>query len=341
MKLPAAILILGVLLTFSTQAQWVINDVSYDATGQSEIVWTDDGSYGIQMFNKADDNGNIKVMEYAKVSDSNFTRDSFRLNTAYTFEPLTSALVANGVVSHATIDGNSYEDGLTSGGVLNPGTGWILVDYGDGTHGVEHSGRNHRVPVLGNYAVRETAILASLLTDGHLVDGVLLNADNQPYLQIVFQTNATWNLSSYDASGNVRESTGVNSQGLGVGAITQTTNGTSIVWLIDHGMPDEMADPDNDGFQTLEEYICGTDPTNGLSFFQIDLASNILAFATASNRLYDVESCYSLIASPSGLPTSNAWKNVTNNLPGSGSSIAFPVSPTHPSAFCRVNVRLP
>jgi len=130
----------------------------------------------------------------------------------------------------------------------------------------------------------------------------------------------------------------VNIEVVPTAAAPATTNGTPVFWLDRFELATDETDPDDDGFQTSEENICGTGPTNGLSFFQIDRVSNRLEFATASNRLYDVESCSSLIASPSGLPT---WKNVTNNLPGSGNFIAFPVSPTNSAAFYCVNVRLP
>jgi hypothetical protein len=96
----------------------------------------------------------------------------------------------------------------------------------------------------------------------------------------------------------------------------------------------ETADPDNDGYRTWQEYICNTDPTNAHSRLDLSIATNTLAFTTASNRIYAVRTCGRL-GDPSPLP----WTTPTN-LPGTGNSILLPLNTTT-SAFYRVEVSLP
>jgi hypothetical protein len=62
-----------------------------------------------------------------------------------------------------------------------------------------------------------------------------------------------------------------------------------LFWLDDYELTTDTTDPDDDGFQTLEEYIAGTNPTNAVSFFHINLTPNGITFASVSNRVYSVE----------------------------------------------------
>ena len=56
--------------------------------------------------------------------------------------------------------------------------------------------------------------------------------------------------------------------------VSQTTNGTSTSWLISRfGVTNdyttiEAGDPDGDGLSTHDEYMAGTEPTNGASVFK-------------------------------------------------------------------------
>lgn len=129
----AVALAIAAMLPNSGKAD-LINGVNYDSDGRSEVVWTDDGSYGLKVDNLVDENGNICVFEYAKVNDSNFTRNSFALNTDYTFSPLNEVLVNSGVASDLSSHKNLFSDYLNPAGTLDPGTGWMLVDNGDGSH---------------------------------------------------------------------------------------------------------------------------------------------------------------------------------------------------------------
>ena len=123
----------------------------------------------------------------------------------------------------------------------------------------------------------------------------------------------------------------------------------------EYGMPDESADVDNDGFQTLEEYIAGTDPTNSASFFQIGIAADGIQIPSVSNRLYTVEGCSSLTggttsssSGDSGDAVAPAWQVVTNLLtsiapgatevPGIGNTLTVPLDTNR---FYRVKVSLP
>ena len=123
--------------------------------------------------------------------------------------------------------------------------------------------------------------------------------------------------------------------GYAYSVIAETTNGTPYFWLDDYELTTDTTDPDNDGFQTLEEYITGTNPTNSASFFHIDIEENGITFASASNRLYAVEACSVL---GDHAPPSNHWNNVTNNLPGTGNILTVPFDTNR---FYRVKVSLP
>lgn len=78
------------------------------------------------------------------------------------------------------------------------------------------------------------------------------------------------------------------------------TNGTPHWWLADHGWTTgfdaaESSDSDGDGFTAGEEYIAGTQPTNGESFFYVDSvtqeesAGTLLSWPAVNDRIYQVE----------------------------------------------------
>lgn len=109
----------------------------------------------------------------------------------------------------------------------------------------------------------------------------------------------------------------------------QTTNGTPIAWLQNHDLTTDTFDPDSDGYQTLEEYIAATNPTNGLDYPHLELSMNNLIFATASNRLYEILSTDNL--------ASNHWDSVTN-FSGTGIPEALPLSTNH---FYQLRISIP
>lgn len=107
----------------------------------------------------------------------------------------------------------------------------------------------------------------------------------------------------------------------------------------EYGLSDDTTDPDFDGFQTLEEYICGTDPTNGASFFQVGIAADGVQIPSVSNRIYNVEGRAALAVSNGSTSSPQvAWQNVTNNLPGSGNILTVPLTTNR---FYRVGVSFP
>jgi hypothetical protein len=79
------------------------------------------------------------------------------------------------------------------------------------------------------------------------------------------------------------------------------TNGLPDDWQAIYGVSDPLADADEDGFDNLEEYRAGTNPTNSASVFRIDfipLAESqqhaLLRFSATSNHTYTVESSSSV-----------------------------------------------
>jgi hypothetical protein len=94
---------------------------------------------------------------------------------------------------------------------------------------------------------------------------------------------------------------------------------TPVPWLIAHGITNnfaaaELADPDNDGVRTWQEYVANTDPTNALSRFTVrGLSTDIygryeITINTSLNRTYRVETSSDLVN----------WEIVEENIPGSG-----------------------
>ncbi|VGO21617.1 hypothetical protein SCARR_03691 [Pontiella sulfatireligans] len=80
-----------------------------------------------------------------------------------------------------------------------------------------------------------------------------------------------------------------------------------------------------------QEYIAGTDPTNGLDFFQLSISSNALHLSTVSNRNYTVRTG----GQPGGLSLP------FTNFPGIGTPVEIPIGPTATSAFFRAEISLP
>lgn len=151
------------------------------------------------------------------------------------------------------------------------------------------------------------------LVDGIITNGLCLNLNGEPYLQIVFQNPNVWNLKQRSESGlTVHSSTDIN--GLGVSAATTTTNAAS--------------------------------------FFRIDATSNAVTFASATNCVYTVEGCTNLVAGGT-LSSASAdngdgraeekrlvppnWHTVTN-LPGTGHRLSVPYTTNR---FYRVKATLP
>jgi hypothetical protein len=108
--------------------------------------------------------------------------------------------------------------------------------------------------------------------------------------------------------------------------------------LADEAKSGRLADPDGDGADNWSEYIAGTTPTNRLDRLWIERASITnttcwLELNSRTGRLYGVESA-------AALASTNAWSTVTNDLPGTGSTITVPAAIQDAQRFFRLKARL-
>jgi len=110
-------------------------------------------------------------------------------------------------------------------------------------------------------------------------------------------------------------------------------------WLALFGVKSEDRDPDKDGFRTADEYIAGTDPTDGEDYLRIEECvlttcpdGIIIRWQTARGRTYAVYSA----DMPFG-----PWTNAVYTLHGNGSKAAYTNPCTQPGQFMRVGVRYP
>jgi hypothetical protein len=114
-------------------------------------------------------------------------------------------------------------------------------------------------------------------------------------------------------------------------------------WLASYGLPSDGSadylDSDGDGMNNWQEYLAGTNPTNGGSVFKIisgqmiSRTQFVVRWSSVSNRLYDVLRGTNLAAGASGfVPLSGA-----TNLIGIAPANTWTDSVTRPS-FYRVSV---
>ena len=116
----------------------------------------------------------------------------------------------------------------------------------------------------------------------------------------------------------------------------------SYAWLQGFGLPTDgtadFTDTDRDGFTNYQEYRCGTDPTNPLSFLRLlapaPAGTNLtLAWPSATGRSYVLECSTNLGAAPPFFP-------LATNLPGQPGTTRFTVTnaAAAPPRFFRVGV---
>jgi parallel beta-helix repeat protein len=103
------------------------------------------------------------------------------------------------------------------------------------------------------------------------------------------------------------------------------------------------ADPDLDRQATLGEWVADTDPTNSLSFFQIDSVSNApsltVQFFGSSNRTYTLLYTTNLVAHPPG----TSWTPVAGQIgvPGTGDLMILRDTNAVPPEYYRLEVKAP
>jgi hypothetical protein len=147
-----------------------------------------------------------------------------------------------------------------------------------------------------------------------------------------------------DLDGNPRIIGGVVDMGAYESTNGATTNGIPWGWLLQYGLATDgsadMVDSDGDGFNNLQEYIAGTNPTNSASYFHITGVTNLppwtVFFQSSSNRLYTL---YSRTNAAIG-----SWLAVPGqtNVPGPGGPFTLSDTNAMPfGRFYRISVQLP
>jgi len=97
-------------------------------------------------------------------------------------------------------------------------------------------------------------------------------------------------------------------------------------------------DADGDGFDNFSEYVAGTDPTNGTSFFETyttptNAAGFVVTLQTKLGRVYAVE------VSDSMAPI--LWSDITNGIPGTGNDVHIYDATSNAQRYYRGRVELP
>lgn len=106
-----------------------------------------------------------------------------------------------------------------------------------------------------------------------------------------------------------------------------TTNGTPLAWMDGFGLSTDETDPDLDGHRSWQEYVSGTDPTNGQSCFTVRVANSTLIWSPVSNRIYAIEQTTNI---------TTGFAQITNGVTAS----PFAVPLTNNTMFFRMKVQL-
>lgn len=112
-------------------------------------------------------------------------------------------------------------------------------------------------------------------------------------------------------------------------------------WELMHGFDpfnllDSLDDADGDGFLNWEEYVYGTVPTSGVSYFRyasIHSAPPAITFVSATGRWYDILVNTELVA--------GAWALWRTNLPGSNLTMTVTDTNAIPIRHYRIRARAP
>lgn len=98
---------------------------------------------------------------------------------------------------------------------------------------------------------------------------------------------------------------------------------------------DGMADADGDGQRVYQEYIAGTNPSNGASFWRAGSFSpedSALLVPTMTGRLYNIDYCDGAVGP--------VWNVLTNDVSGTGGVLVVADPDGSPSRVYRVRVKL-
>ncbi|QBG46829.1 hypothetical protein EGM51_05240 [Verrucomicrobia bacterium S94] len=107
-------------------------------------------------------------------------------------------------------------------------------------------------------------------------------------------------------------------------------------WMLGQETMSMFADADNDGFDSRQEYIIGSDPANHASNLTLALApdsgsGNRLTFGSAENRLYSIDISEDL---------TEGWSTWWEKIPGTGEPIEIVDGEDATNRFYRVQVTL-
>jgi parallel beta-helix repeat protein len=166
-------------------------------------------------------------------------------------------------------------------------------------------------------------------------------ASNSPCINA--GTNLSWMTNATDLDSNPRIVGGVVDVGAYENTNGVTANGIPWAWLLQYGLATDGSvdklDLDGTGFNTLQDYIAGTNPTNAASCFHITSVSNLppwtVYFGSSSNRSYTLCSRTNL--------TVGAWLAIPgqSNVVGAGGMMSLRDTNTAATRFYRVQVTLP
>ena len=120
--------------------------------------------------------------------------------------------------------------------------------------------------------------------------------------------------------------------------ITGDGDGMPATWELQYGLDpdvdDGTLDPDGDGYNNLDEYICGTDPTNAASQWVLEPGSgNLPCFHTVEGRLYTIQYRTSL--------KGGSWLPLASNIQGTNGTVFVSDfdAATNPARYYRVQVQ--